>query len=163
MFFQFVEQLNRQCAGKGIFFMPFAPAHIEKLHVTQPDIVAASKHIDIYKTVINQAAIGPSITGFFNLQPVVCFGFVPIWDGVAEAWMIADDKARTKPLWITKSAKRFFDIAQISYNLHRIQISVRTADKRAHKWALCLGFQEEGRMRGYGPDGADHYIMARYK
>jgi len=148
---------------KGSFFMPFSPAHTERLHVTQPEIVAASKFIDISEAIINQASLGPAVTAFYGSQPVACFGFVPIWTGVGEAWLIADDKARSKPIGMTKMAKLFFDILQISYELHRVQIAVRTSDTRAHKWALFLGFKEEGIMRRYGPDGADHYIMARCK
>ena len=163
MYFQFVEQLNRRCTVKGAFFMPFSPVHTTRLNVTQPEIVAASKFIDISQAIANQAALGPAVTGFLNSQPVCCFGFVPIWDGVGEAWLIVDDKARTKPIGLTKMGKVFFDILQISYRLHRVQIAVRTSDTRAHKWALCLGFEQEGLMRNYGPDGADHYIMARCK
>ena len=148
---------------KGSFFMPFSPAHTERLHVTQPEIVAASKFIDISEAIINQASLGPAVTAFYGSQPVACFGFVPIWTGVGEAWLIADDKARSKPIGMTKMAKLFFDILQISYELHRVQIAVRTSDMRAHKWALFLGFKEEGTMRRYGPDGADHYIMSRCK
>jgi hypothetical protein len=110
MFFQFVEQLNRSCKVKGAFFMPFSPAHTERLNVTQPEIVAASKFIDISQAIANQASLGPSVTAFLNLQPVACFGFVPIWTGVAEAWLIADDKARTKPIGLTKMGQVFLDI-----------------------------------------------------
>jgi len=148
---------------KGSFFMPFSPAHTERLHVTQPEIVAASKFIDISEAIANQASLGPAVTAFYGSQPVACFGFVPIWTGVGEAWLIADDKARSKPLGMSKFGRAFFDILQISYELHRVQIAVRTSDTRAHKWALFLGFKEEGIMRRYGPDGADHYIMARCK
>jgi RimJ/RimL family protein N-acetyltransferase len=163
MFFQFVEQLNRSCKVKGAFFMPFSPAHTERLHITQPEIVAASKYMDIPEAIANQANLGPAVTAFCGFQPVACFGFVPIWSGVGEAWLIADDKARAKPIGMTKVARLFFDILPISYELHRVQIAVRTSDTRAHKWALFLGFKEEGIMRRYGPDGADHYIMARCK
>lgn len=161
MYFQFVEQLNRSCKTKGAFFMPFHPVHLDHIDITQPEMVAASKYMDISGAIAHQANLGPAVTAFLNMQPVACFGFVPIWDGLAEAWLIADDKARTKPLGMTKLGKAFFDILAISYQLHRVQIAVRTSDTRAHKWALCLGFEVEGLMRCYGPDRADHYLMAR--
>jgi RimJ/RimL family protein N-acetyltransferase len=163
MFFQFVEQLNQKCHVKGAFFMPYSPIHIKSLTITQPEIVAASKYIDIADAVEMQSIAGPAVTAFLDLKPVACFGFVPVWDGVAEAWLIADDKARTKPIGMTKVGKTFFDIAEISWQLHRVQISVRTQDSRAHRWAIALGFREEGVMHKYGPDQADHYIMARYR
>ena len=163
MYFQFVEQLNQRCKVQGAFFMPFSPVHTKSISISQPEIVAASKYIDIADAVAGQATLGPAVTAFLNLKPVACFGFVEIWQGVAEAWLIADDKARTKPIGMTKVGKTFFDIAEISYSLHRIQISVRTTDTRAHQWAKVLGFAEEGTMRQYGPDRADHFIMARYR
>jgi hypothetical protein len=163
MYFQFVEQLNQRCRVKGAFFMPFSPIHISSISITQPEIVAASKYVDISTAVVSQASLGPAVTAFLNARPVAVFGFVQIWPGVAEAWLIADDKARTKPIGMTKVGKTFFDIAEISYALHRVQISVRTGDTRAYHWAEVLGFSEEGVMRQYGPDRADHYIMARYR
>lgn len=143
--------------------MPFSPVHTKSISISQPEIVAASKYIDISDALAGQATLGPAVTAFLNLKPVACFGFVEIWHGVAEAWLIADDKARTKPIGMTKVGKTFFDIAEISYALHRVQISVRTNDTRAYHWAEVLGFAKEGVMRQYGPDGADHYIMARYR
>ncbi len=56
---------------------------------------------------------------------------------------------------------RVMDIAAISMGLHRIQLTIRTTDKRAEKWALAIGFQQEAVMRKYGPDGVDYLLMSR--
>jgi RimJ/RimL family protein N-acetyltransferase len=53
------------------------------------------------------------------------------------------------------------DITMISMGLHRIQLTVRTTDKRAEKWAYAIGFKQEGVMHKYGADGVDYLMMAR--
>jgi RimJ/RimL family protein N-acetyltransferase len=55
------------------------------------------------------------------------------------------------------------DIAMISMGLHRIQLTVRTTDKRAEKWAYAIGFKRDGVLRKYGVDGVDYLMMSRIK
>ena len=47
-------------------------------------------------------------------------------------------------------------------NYRRIETTVRTDYAAGHRWALALGFVEEGaRLRHYFPDGADATLYAR--
>ena len=119
-------------------------------------------HANYLESAIAQLQYGIAVTGFLNMQPAGVFGFVPIWKGVTESWLLVDDLARTKPIAFTKYGILAHDISKISQGLHRQQITVRIADKRAYKWALALGFREEAVMRKYGPDGSDYYLMARF-
>lgn len=161
---ELIERLNSsRPKGADYFFMPFSPVHIKQISVTQDDVLSASKYIDLEKVVAAQAVSGHAITAFLRGQPVVCFGVIPIWNGVAEAWFIADDKARREPLALTRMTKRFLDIAEISLGLRRLQITVRTTHMAAIAWARALKFSNEGLMLGYGPDGVDYFLMARYR
>lgn len=153
---------NRTRRAPG-FFMPFSPVHLDIIKISQEDIEAASEYVDAKKLISHQASVGIAVTAFYGVTPTACFGLVEIWPGVAQAWLAASDDCRRKPLYMTKMAAHFFDIAEISERLHRVQITVKTSDKRAEKWALHLGFVKEGVMSKYGPDGSDHYIMARYR
>lgn len=159
-----IEDLNEhRPKGLSTFFMPFSDAHLDRMEITQPEIVSASKFVDIKAAVAAQSRIGYSFTAFLDDNPVVCFGVIPIWNGVAEAWFIADDIARGKPKSLSKVAKHFLDIFEISLGLHRLQITVRNSDIRALKWAAFLGFTEEGVMLNYGPDSSNFSMMARYR
>lgn len=42
----------------------------------------------------------------------------------------------------------------------RVSTLVRCAFRPAHRWALRLGFEREGIMRAYGPDGSDYAVYA---
>lgn len=108
-----------------------------------------------------QEQMGAAVTAFVYNEPAAIFGFVSIWKGVAEAWLVADDVMRSMPVTFTKSAKQVLDISAISMGLHRTQITVRSTDTRAYKWASAVGFNEECLMRKYGTDGVDYFLMAR--
>jgi hypothetical protein len=42
-----------------------------------------------------------------------------------------------------------------------LQLNVRCSDQRAFRWAKAIGFEPEAKMRRYGPDGSDFYLMSR--
>ena len=46
-------------------------------------------------------------------------------------------------------------------DLWRIQASVHTTDEQSIKFAEWMGFENEGLMKKFGPDGADYYRFAR--
>lgn len=131
------------------------------MEVLSEEVTTVAKGDEISELMELQSRIGPTVTAFLNLQPVAVFGFVPIWNGVCETWLMPDEKVRTIPYTLTKIGKRVMDIATISMGLHRIQLTVRTTDKRAEKWAYAIGFEKEALMRKYGADGVDYFLMAR--
>jgi len=54
-----------------------------------------------------------------------------------------------------------FQHIQETHELSRIQASVCASDVRANRYAQWLGFEKEGIMRKYGPDGTDYIRYAR--
>jgi len=46
--------------------------------------------------------------------------------------------------------------------LWRIQASVSASDTKALRFASWLGFEDEGLMKKYGPDGSDYRRVARF-
>lgn len=143
---------------RRVFFMPAHETHIRRVAVDNPEVLI---HDDYQEALNAQIHMGPAVTVFVDLKPVGVFGFVPIWSGVAEAWFVNSIAARKYPIAMTKYGRKVQDIAQISMGLHRIQITVRTTDKRAERWAYAIGFQKESVLRKYGPDGTDYLMMTR--
>ena len=156
------EHLNQANRRRGVFFMPFAPHHVDRISIESQEVLVLTDQNGARDILYAQSQMGPAVTGFIGTKPAAVFGFVSIWQGVSEAWLIADRSARAMPMTLTRMGIRVMDIAKISMGLHRVQITVRTTDKRAHNWALAIGFQEECVMRKYGPDGIDYFLMARY-
>jgi len=89
------------------------------------------------------------------------FGCVFLWRGVGEAWSLFTEQSRRYPIAMTKGAISFFNSCQTLFNLHRLQITVNSNDKRAMSWAKTLGFVSEGLMIDYSADKDDTHMMRR--
>ena len=94
--------------------------------------------------------IGMSFTGVVNNKPIAAGGVFPLWDGVAEGWVLA-----------TKVMKQRTDMMIANNLIKRLQTSVKADCDIAIRFAKWLGLKEEGLMKGYGPDGSDYYRYAR--
>ena len=108
-----------------------------------------------------QAEHGFAFTAFLYGKPVASFGVALIWNGVGEMWAVIGDTARTKPFAMTKIGILFADMAEISLGLHRLQITVKTSDNRAVRWARAIGFISEGTLKAYSEDKEDYEMMSR--
>lgn len=156
-----VDIVKKMPTGKGVFYLPF---HIEHGYQCKAVDEYDSKQTTIedrIRMLDGQSKAGPSITAFANNKPVAVFGCVLLWVGVGEAWAMLSEEARHYPITMTKAAKIFFNECTGIFNLHRLQITVKSTDKRAVGWAKTLGFIPEGLMIGYSADKDDTYIMRR--
>ena len=91
-------------------------------------------------------------------------GFVDMWPGVGEAWFIASNKIHEYPRKFIRFAKT--DVMQrvIDENgLWRVQAVCKSDWPVALKFARFMGFEVEGVMRKYGPEGMDYTRVAWVK
>jgi len=88
-------------------------------------------------------------------------GVYGLWENVGEAWFVMSSIAYKKPFAAAKYSSLLLDHVQDDANLKRIQASVHTNDQQAIRYVEWLGFENEGLMKKYGPDGSDYYRFAR--
>ena len=158
-----VEILKAMPEVRKAYFLPF---HIDHTKNFQGIIDYETQSItleDRIRYLDIQSRSGPAITAFVGNIPVAVFGCVILWNGVGEAWSVFSEKARRYPVAMTKGAIAFFDIVEILFVLHRLQITVKCSDSRAVSWAKYLKFEPEGIMKGYSADKDDTYMMRRNK
>ena len=103
-----------------------------------------------------------SWTALYKGRMACFFGIYPLWSGVAEAWMLTTPVVEGHAVKMLRGAIRYFDIAMADLKLRRLQITVNGNDGLAIRYANALKFRREGLLIGYGPDGADHEMLARY-
>jgi hypothetical protein len=147
---------------KGMYYLPFVPEHYDHLDFDHKEISVLSSVYDIKSMVSQQAQMGVAFTAFRHNRPIAVLGVVNIWPGVGEMWSLFDNQAREIPATALRTGKSFGDIAIRYLNLHRLQITVRTDDNRAFRYAQAIGFETESVMRKYGPDQVDYLLMARF-
>ena len=104
---------------------------------------------------------GMAFTAVENGYLIASSGVQPLWNGVGEGWFVASSKMPQKKLTIIRMIKDNFDGIINDNSLFRVQAGVRSDWPTAKRFAEFLGFEHEGIMRKYGPDGQDYYRMAR--
>lgn len=91
---------------------------------------------------------------------VAVAGYVPLWTGVIDVFVIP---AQTPPLQVLayiRVVKTWLSNLKRDLRLHRIQ-TVSKADASTDKWMRVLGFDLESTLYSYGPDKLDYRMWTR--
>jgi hypothetical protein len=145
---------------KGSYYLPFHVDHLDNLDGIESYIQMLGLE-GFKKQIAGQAIRGPVITAFINGKPVAVFGCGLLWNGVAEVWTLLSEQSKRYPIAMVRAAKAFLDICWITFNLHRLQISVKTSDAVAMRFALALKFEAECNMKKYSPGKEDFTLLRR--
>lgn len=86
-------------------------------------------------------------------------GVEPQWENRATAFALLSDDSGTHFPAIHSAVVEFLDNAPY----RRIEAAVDVGFKEGHRWIKMLGFELEGYMKAYRPDGADMLLYARIK
>lgn len=90
-----------------------------------------------------------------------CGGVHKMWHGNGEGWLLMSTHAYKMPKTVARYTYRLFDTIMADNNLWRIQASVHATDEQSIRFAEWMGFENEGLMKKFGPDGSDYYRFAR--
>jgi hypothetical protein len=160
-----LEKLNKLMRLDGVKkkVTHFHPKHLWFLNLEEyqkkyfKDIPGYEKYLE--KNIINNAAY----TGYYDTKPVVCFGLLNMFPGVAEAWLIPGKELKQFKIALPfhRATKVFFDCAFDLFDLRRIQVSVDSNNLTALKWIEKLLFIREGIMKSFGPDGNDYIMLSK--
>ena len=127
---------------------------IDKSHVNQ--IPNYLEHLD------DAAKSGYAFTVLDEGKPIVCFGIVPQWPGVAELWLIPDQVLIKKHrLRFHKGSLKFMVHAAEELNLHRLHVTVSAHNVPAVKWIESIYFSREGVLKKYSFDKKDMIMYSR--
>ena len=86
-------------------------------------------------------------------------GCLELWQGRAYLWSLMGEDSGPHMRTLVRAAAGYLRVAP----WHRIEAAVASDFRAGHRLVRLLGFEFEGRMRAYAPDGADHDLYARVK
>jgi RimJ/RimL family protein N-acetyltransferase len=86
-------------------------------------------------------------------------GLEPQWENRAIAFALISDSAGAHFPAIHGAVAEFLENAPF----RRIEATVDVGFKQGHRWIKMLGFELEGYMKAYRPDGADMLLYARIR
>jgi hypothetical protein len=94
-----------------------------------------------------------------NGEVVTIAGILPQCENRALVWSFISKFAGKNFRKIHQAVKRFID--QVDYR--RLEAAIDVDFSEGKRWIEMLGFEYEGYMRAYRPDGADMLLYARVK
>ena len=130
-----------------IDIFPYAPHHFDWLNIREAGAVRPHPSAQ-------------AVSLFVGEEIIAILGGVMILEGVMLVWALVSDKIRKYPVEFHKTVKGLIDY-QMDRGVRRMQLTVKSSYEMGARWAEALGFQREGTMRKYHPDGSDSFLYAR--
>jgi len=137
---------------------------IEKFHNSHLDLIFPREQekellrtIPNFKTMAAQLHQYPGATGFANDTALVSAGVVIPWSGLGEAWMYCSPEILNHKFWFIRAVRAGFQAMIEKFRLRRVQALIDSSFPVNTKWAKFLGFQHEGTLPYYGPEGETFY------
>jgi len=97
---------------------------------------------------------GPAVTGIYDGRIIGCGGLEICWPGMAEGWCLFVEDISNYNM-VPKAVKLILKSWIEQYKLIRVQAPLRTDFPEGVHFCEWLGFEYEGLMRKYHPDGSD--------
>lgn len=143
-------------------FIEFHVKHLDQMSLSKHERRTINAYPDFERTITNYSELFPSFTLLRNGKIVAAYGMFMWWHGTWEVWVFKDlDYANMYPIEFTKISKNLIKFIGDMPEVQRLQISVRNDNPSAVAWAKTIGFEQEGLLRRYAPDGCDCVMFVR--
>lgn len=106
---------------------------------------------------------GMSYTGLYEGRPVMCAGVRTLWPGVGEAWILLSPEIVNFKKEMYYTVIQYLEKIIKENGLWRVQAHARTDVPVAVRFLEHLGFEREGLMRKFDPQGRDCFLYALVK
>lgn len=136
--------------------IPFAPDHAIELETGPLKIETERPVSDLTERYELAAINGLSFSAIDNGWVVASAGLIPLWPGVAEAWLLASNRIDQHAIPIGRAVRRGLYEKIEMEQLHRVQAVTRHDEPMLARWARFLGMQHEGKMLAYDQRQADY-------
>lgn len=135
--------------------IPFHVEHIGAMDLqTQQRTIISHMCIEYLKHL---EAVGPALSAEHEGRIIASAGIAFQGFGMGMLWAFVSQQAGPHFIRLDRCVRRFLDIPK----LRRIEASTEATFSQGCRWLELLGFQNEGILRKYGPNGEDHIRYAR--
>jgi hypothetical protein len=136
----------------------FLPYHVDLLKaqgVQDAQIAEVSLVLTSYANVSRPD--GPAVTVFDGDRIVICGGIAKVTESNGVCWALLSADAGKHMTWLHYAVKRFITLNP----WRRLEATVEENFEDGCRWVKLLGFEFEGRMAKYGPNGETHLRYSR--
>lgn len=127
----------------------FDPKHFDCMAIRQKEKDTIFSLPDIASRYEKMASASvQAFTFVVDGRILFCAGFVVLWEGVADFWMVPSVYTKDYPFVFYRLVRRYLKVIPKTFRLHRMQTT--SYDDAFHeKWMQKLGFEKEGVMKQY--------------
>ena len=146
-----------------IDIIPYEPAHayaILERNVRERNLWLSS-YPDWEMWVKGWKDGGPAYTLIIDGEIVMSAGVVLMDWNRGEAWTLFTTLLDKYPLTAIKQIKKYLEMIVVRNRLKRLQALIDPEYKPGVKFIEFLGFENEGRLRAYGPKNEDYLMFSR--
>lgn len=146
---------------KKVETIDFHPTHLDVMDIRQEEITGVMTLDNAYEhfKALGEHSIEAK-TFLYDGRVLFCAGFLRLWEGVAECWMIPSIYVGSAPLTFSKILRQYVYDIMDSGDFHRLQTT--TPDDAKHdRWMRFLGLKKEGILRKYTHNQQDYVMYAR--
>lgn len=104
---------------------------------------------------------GPARTLIIEHQIVCCGGIVLLEWNKGEAWTLFSTLINKYPKSVFRFVRDNLELLIREHELNRVQALINPYSDRSQRFAEHLGFEKEGLLRSFGPNGEDYLMYAR--
>ncbi len=84
------------------------------------------------------------------------------WAGSSQLWAVFSPRVDLHPIALRRACLQFIHYAVDKQQLHRVSLTVKSGYAKGTRFAQSLGFELEGKMKKFLPDGEDANLYARF-
>lgn len=140
----------------------FKPEHLFEIDVRWPEAIEFGAMNNRHAVAQMCSVSGPAYTMLNDdRKPIASAGMAIIWRGVADGWAFTSNEIIDYRFAFHRAFVELLDMTQKLNSIRRIQTVVHEGNDASFRWLNRLGFENEGIMKSYGPDGANYYRLAR--
>jgi len=134
------------------------PEHVAGFRL-QPKQAMLAGNLSDPAYVAALVASGNAYTALVDNHAIAFGGCLELWKDRAFMWSLLGEDAGPHMRVLVRAAEGFLKAAP----WRRIEAAVASDFRQGHRLIRMLGFEFEGRMRAFSPDGVDHDLYARVK
>jgi len=135
--------------------IPYQAEHLHRLMLQPAQLMMKPQMDENYAKALEIPNF--AYTAIKNDRVLACAGVLPIWEGRGEAWAMLAADIGTDFVFIHNATRKYLR----ECGIRRIEAVVDAQFRQAKRWVMTLGFEYEGWMKAYTPDGRDCIRFAR--
>ena len=144
----------------AVKFIPFKVEHLDLADIRDHEANGMLSLPDAKERLSALQENSVAGTMVYDGRVLCAAGFIELWAGVVELWLLPTDRLKESPVVFARSMRTYIDKLAKDLKWHRMQ-TVAKADQEHERWLSWVGFKVEGIMPAYSFRKETYKMWAR--